>query len=73
MRARVVIAAILITVGVVVLLWGGVFWTDRDQVVDAGPFQVATEEQKGVSIPPIVGGASIVLGVILLFVSRRSV
>lgn len=37
----------LLIVRVVVLLWGGVFWTDRDTILDAGG---------GVALPPILGG-----------------
>ena len=37
MSGRRVAGLILVIVGVVALVWGGVFWTDRDTIVDAGP------------------------------------
>ena len=71
MTPRRVAGVVLIVVGLVVLLWGGVFWNDRDTVVDAGPIQVATEQRKGVDVPPVIGGACIVAGLILLVVPAR--
>jgi len=63
---------VLIVLGLVVLLWGGVFWKDRDTVLKAGPVEVTAEKQKGISVPPILGGAGIVVGVILLLIPQRS-
>ena len=62
---------ILIVIGIVALAAGGIFWTDRDTVLDAGPLQVTTEEREGVRLPPIVGGIALVGGVLLLVVPRR--
>ena len=61
----------LVVVGIVVLVAGGVFWTDRDTVVDAGPLQVQTEEREGFALPPLLGAALIVGGVILLAMPAR--
>jgi uncharacterized iron-regulated membrane protein len=67
-----IIALVLIVLGLVVLLWGGLFWKDRDTVFHAGGVEVTTEHEKGVSVPPILGGAAIVVGVILLLIPQRS-
>jgi uncharacterized membrane protein YidH (DUF202 family) len=65
------IGVLLIVVGVAALAWGGVFWTDRDTILDAGPLQVQTEEREGVALPPVLGIIAIVGGAILLFVPAR--
>lgn len=62
---------VLVVVGIVALVWGGVFWTDRDTVIDAGPLQVSTEEREGVAIPPILGGLAVIAGIVLLVVPAR--
>lgn len=62
---------VLIVVGIVALVWGGVFWTDRDKLIDAGPLQVSTTEREGVSVPPILGGLALVAGVVLLVIPTR--
>ena len=62
---------VLIVVGIVALVWGGVFWTDRETVIDAGPFEVTAEEREGVRVPPVVGGIALVAGIVLLVVPAR--
>lgn len=71
MTVRRVIGLVLVVVGIVALAWGGLFWTDRDTVVDAGPLQVQTQERKGVAVPPVLGIIAIVGGAILLIVPSR--
>ena len=60
------IGIVLVVLGLIGLLIGGVTWTDRDTVVDAGPLQITTEERERLPIPPIAGGILLVAGVILL-------
>ncbi len=74
MSGRQIAGLVLTIVGVVALLWGGVFWTDRDTVIDAGPVEVQTAEREGVAVPRIVGGVILAAGILLLLVpSRRRV
>jgi hypothetical protein len=61
----------LVALGMVILLWGGVFWTDRDTIVDTGAVEVQTKERRGVALPPIVGGVVLVSGIILALVPSR--
>jgi hypothetical protein len=71
MSGRRVAGLILIVVGIVALVWGGVFWTDRDTVVDAGPLQVQTEETEGFALPPVLGAIALVGGIALLVIPDR--
>lgn len=41
-------------------VWGGVFWTDRDTVVDAGPLQIETLEREGIALPPVLGAVALI-------------
>lgn len=66
-----ILGLILIVLGVVILLWGGIFWKERNTVVDAGPIEINTEQNRGVSVPPIAGGVMVVGGIVLMFVPRR--
>jgi uncharacterized membrane protein YidH (DUF202 family) len=66
-----IIGVVLIVVGIAALAWGGVFWTDRDTILDAGPLEVQTEEREGFTVPPALGIIAIVGGAILLFVPAR--
>jgi hypothetical protein len=74
MSARQIIGLSLVAIGMVILLWGGIFWRDRDTVVNTGSLKVETSERKGVALPPILGGAVLIAGIILVLVpTRRSV
>ena len=57
--------------GLVALAYGGITWTDRDTVVDAGPLQIDTVEREGIPLSPIVGIVSVAAGVALVFAGGR--
>jgi len=69
---RRIVGLVLVVIGIVALVSGGVFWTDRDTVLDAGPLEVATENREGVALPPVVGIISLVAGAALLLAPRRT-
>lgn len=71
MSARRGIGILLIIVGIVALVWGGVFWTDRDTLVDAGPLEVQTEDREGVAMPPILGVIALIGGIALVAIPDR--
>jgi uncharacterized membrane protein YidH (DUF202 family) len=60
------IGIVLVVLGLVGLLIGGISWTNRDTVIDAGPLQVQTEKRERLPIPPVAGGILLVAGVVLL-------
>ena len=57
MTGRRMVGVVVMVAGIFALAVGGVFWTDRDTVLDAGPLQVQTEDREGVVLPPLLGGA----------------
>jgi hypothetical protein len=74
MSARQIIGLSLVAIGMVILLWGGIFWRDRDTVINTGSLKVETSERKGVALPPILGGAVLIAGIVLVLMpTRRSV
>jgi hypothetical protein len=74
MSGRRIIGLVLIVIGIVALVSGGVFWTDRDTVVDAGPVEITTANREGFSLPPVLGIIALVGGIALVALpSRRRV
>lgn len=71
MSAKRVIGILLIIVGIVALAWGGVFWTDRDTVVDAGPLEIQTEDREGFALPPVLGVIALIGGIALVAIPDR--
>jgi hypothetical protein len=71
MSARRGIGIVLIIVGIVALVWGGVFWTDRDTVVDAGPIEITAENREGFALPPVLGVIALIGGIALVAIPDR--
>ena len=71
MTTRRIAGVVLIVIGLIALISGGVFWTDRETVVDAGPIEITADEREGFAIPPVLGIISVVGGIVLLAVPNR--
>jgi hypothetical protein len=61
-----VLGGILVVLGILAILYGGISWTRRDTVVDAGPIQITADKKESIPISPIAGGLMLVAGVALL-------
>jgi hypothetical protein len=64
-------AIVLIVIGVLMLAYPVITYTTKETVIDAGPIEVTADDQESISLPPILGGAALALGIILLFVPNR--
>lgn len=63
---------VLVVLGIAALIFGGLSWTRRDTVVDAGPIEITRDKTEGVAVPPLVGGIMLIAGVALLVTRGRS-
>lgn len=61
-----VLGIALVVLGILGLIYGGVSWTQRDKVVDAGPIEITKNETKSIPVPPIAGAVFLVAGVLVL-------
>lgn len=71
MRAAGIIGIILIIIGIVALALGGIRYTQREKVIDAGPLQVSADKEKSFPLPPVLGGLCLVGGIVLVIVGSR--
>jgi len=62
---------LLIVLGGLALAYQGFDYTRREKVLDVGPIHATAEEQKHVSIPPLLGGLVLVGGIALVIVGAR--
>ena len=60
------IGVVLVVLGILALAYGGISWTRKDTVVDAGPIEITRDKTEGVALPPIAGGLMLVAGLALL-------
>jgi hypothetical protein len=62
---------ILIILGVLALAYQGIRYTTREKLIDIGPLSVTATEKKNIPLPPIVGGAALVAGIVLILADRK--
>lgn len=62
---------VLIVIGLIGLIYGGITWTQREEVLDFGPIEVSRQERETIPLPPIVGGVCLVAGVLLIVADGR--
>jgi hypothetical protein len=61
-----ILGALLVAAGLLGLLYGGISWTRKDTVIDAGPIEVTTDKRESMALPPIAGAALLIGGIVLL-------
>ena len=71
MKPAGIVGLVLIAIGIIALAYGGFSYTTREKVIDAGPLQVSADKEKTVPLPPILGGACLVGGIILVLAGSR--
>ena len=65
------VGILLIVLGGLALAYQGFDYTHQEKVLDVGPIHATAEEQKHVSIPPVLGGLVLVGGVALVIVGAK--
>ena len=72
LKAATVIGIALIILGIVALAYRGITYTQREKIVDIGPLQATADREKTIPLPPILGGLSLVGGIVLVIVGSKS-
>ncbi len=72
MKAATIIGIALIILGIVALAYRGITYTQREKIVDIGPLQATADREKTIPLPPILGGLSLVGGILLVIVGSKS-
>ena len=72
MKSKTVIAILLIAVGVIAFVYQGITWTTTEKAVDLGPIQVTAEKSHTLPLPPILGAAALIGGIVILVSGRKA-
>jgi hypothetical protein len=72
MKPAGILGIVLIIIGIVALAYGGISYTKREKVIDAGPLQVSADREKTIPLPPILGGLCLVGGIVLVVAGNKS-
>jgi uncharacterized membrane protein len=71
MKPAMMLGILLVVLGGLALAYQGFSYTHQAKVLGVGPIHATAEEQKHVSIPPILGGLALVGGILLLVAGSR--
>jgi uncharacterized membrane protein HdeD (DUF308 family) len=71
MKRIVLVGIALIIIGVVALAYQGITYTTREKILDIGPLEATKKTEKTIPLPPIIGGAVLAAGIILVVVGVR--
>ena len=71
MKPAMVFGILLIVLGGLALAYQGFNYTHQEKVIDIGPIHATAEEQKHVSIPPILGALALVGGIVMVVAGTR--
>lgn len=71
MKPTTLIGIALIVLGVVALVYQGITYTTRENVVDLGPLKATVDKERTIPLPPIVGVLALAAGVALVIVGAR--
>jgi hypothetical protein len=71
MKPILFIGILLLACGVLALAYQGFSYVTHDSILDAGPVHVTAAREHFVWIPPLVGGAAVLLGAALLAVGLK--
>ena len=71
MKSYTLIGIILIVLGTIGLIYGGITYTSKKDVVDFGSVKIKTESKEQIPLSPILGGTAVVAGIVLVIVGRR--
>ena len=66
MKASAIVGIVLIVLGVVALAYGGITYTRDKTVIDLGPIEARAETRETIPLPPVLGAAALVGGIVLL-------
>ncbi len=71
MKPILLIGLVLIVLGIVALAYQGITYTTREKIIDIGPIQASADTEKTIPLSPIMGGLSLVGGIVLVIIGRK--
>ncbi len=66
-----IIGIALLVLGIISLAYQGITYTTSEKVLEIGPIKATKETTKTIPLPPILGGAALIAGIVLLIAAAR--
>jgi hypothetical protein len=71
MKPIMLVGIVLVVIGVVSLVYQGITYTTREKVLQIGPLEATKKTEKTIPLPPLLGGASLVAGIVLITIGVK--
>ena len=71
MKPIMLLGIALMIFGIIALAYQGITYTTRQKVLQIGPLEATQETKKTIPQPPVVGGAALAGGIVLVFMGAR--
>jgi uncharacterized membrane protein HdeD (DUF308 family) len=71
MKPVVVVGIVLCILGVIALTYQGITYTTREKVVQLGPIEATKKTEKTIPLPPLLGGMTLAVGVVLIIAGSK--
>lgn len=67
-----IVGIILIIVGIIGLGYQGISYTKQEKIAQIGSVKITAEKEHTIFFPPMLAGASLLAGIVLVIVARNS-
>jgi hypothetical protein len=71
MKPIMLVGIALIILGVVALSYYGITYTTREKVLKIGPIEATKKTEKTIPLPPVLGGAAVAVGIVLIITGAK--
>jgi len=71
MKPITVVAVLLIVLGIAALAYPAISYQSEEKILDIGPIEATAETTETIPLPPLLGGAAIAGGIVLLLAGSR--
>jgi hypothetical protein len=71
MKPIVLMGIALIVLGAIALAYQSITYTTQEKVLQIGPLEATKKTEKTIPLPPILGGAAVAGGIVLVFIGSR--
>jgi hypothetical protein len=71
MKPIMLVGIVLVVIGVVSLVYQGITYTTREKVLQIGPLEATKKTEKTIPLPPLLGGASLATGIVLITIGVK--
>ena len=69
---RIALGILLLVLGLVSFAYQGITYTKSEKILEVGPITASKETKKTIPLSPLLGGAAVLGGIVLLAAGARS-